>query len=362
MVKLDNKQKSYILEKEAFKEIELDGELKFRYAISNFGRLISFTENFDDGRIVKGSITDGYRIFRYKLRTGYKIYHRHKFFHRLVAEQFLPKTFDEQTYVLHLDHNLANDIVDNLQWATRDEMLQHQNRNPRVRKSRKQSGKRIAKWNRKNKRDGKKLTSAQVALIKEILSNPERDVNQKIIAHQFGISQMQVYRIKSGKNWGHVNIDSQDVSPTTGKPSAKKVTKNEKPFIAKKVDLTQMSKRELEKLKIERAWNEKLEAFRKGEKSELIQRWIDYNRRQYRKGRLPTEKFEKLTGVNFLFEVAPKIKKATNSWDRQLEEWKKGNRKSVPIQQWKQRSIRRFVEGKLSRDRIEKLKKVGILK
>ena len=362
MDKLDNIQKLYILEKEAFKEIVLDGKIKFRYAISNFGRLISFTENLDDGRIVKGSITEGYRIFRYKLRTGYKIYHRHKFFYRLVAEQFLPKTFDEQTYVLHLDHNLENNTVDNLQWATRDEMLQHQNRNPRVRKSRKQSGKRLAKWNRKNQRDGKKLTSAQVALIKEMLSNPEKSVNQKNIARQFGISTMQVYRIKTGKNWGRVKIDSQDTISKTDKPAAKKVARNEKPLTEKKVDLTQMSKRELEKLKIEEAWNEKLEAFRKGEKSELIQRWIDYNRRQYRNGRLPTEKFEKLTEVNFPFEVAPKIKQTTNSWDRQLEEWKKGNRKSVQIQQWKQRSIRQFVERKLSIDRIEKLKKVGILK
>jgi len=45
-----------------------------------------------------------------------------------------------------------------------------------------------------------------------------------------------------------------------------------------------------------------------------------------------------------------------------LEEWKKGDRKSVKIQQWKQRSVRRFVEGKLAANRIEKLKEVGILK
>jgi len=210
-----NKGKTEIFQKfptEKFKEIELDGELKFRYAISNFGRLISFTDNIDDGRIVKGSITEGYRIFRYKLRTGYKIYHRHKFFHRLVAEQFLPKTSDEQTYVLHLDHDLSNDLVGNLQWATRQEMLDHQNRNTRVRRARKQSGKRIAKWNRKNKREGRKLTSAQVILIKETLSNPERMTSQKIIAREFGISEMHLYRIKSGKNWGHIKIEANEAT------------------------------------------------------------------------------------------------------------------------------------------------------
>ena len=29
----------------------------------------------------------------------------------------------------------------------------------------------------------------------------------RIIAKQFGISEMQLYRIKSGENWGHVKID-----------------------------------------------------------------------------------------------------------------------------------------------------------
>jgi len=193
---------------EIFKEIELDGELRFRYAISNFGRLISFSDSFDDGRIVKGSITEGYRIFRYKLRTGHKIYHRHKFFHRLVAEQFIPKTSDEQTFVLHLDHNLSNDLFSNLKWATRQEMLLHQNTNPKVLISRQKGKKRLLKLHKAREKEGRgvKLTSTQVMLIKKMLSNPERTTRQKIIARQFGISEMQLYRIKSGKNWGQVKI------------------------------------------------------------------------------------------------------------------------------------------------------------
>ena len=193
---------------EIFREIELDGELRLRYAISNFGRLISFTENFDDGRFVKGSITEGYRLFRYKLRIGYKIYHRHKFFHRLVAEQFIPKTSDEQTFVLHLDHNLSNDLVCNLKWATRQEMLLHQNTNPKVLISRQKGKKRLLKLRKAREKEGRgvKLTSTQVMLIKKMLSNPERTTRQKIIARQFGISEMQLYRIKSGKNWGQVKI------------------------------------------------------------------------------------------------------------------------------------------------------------
>jgi len=30
-----------------------------------------------------------------------------------------------------------------------------------------------------------------------------------MIAKQFGISTMQVWRIKSGENWGHVKVDKK---------------------------------------------------------------------------------------------------------------------------------------------------------
>jgi hypothetical protein len=189
---------------EEFKEIELDGKLKFRYAISNLGRLISFTEQFEDGRIVKGTLTEGYRIFRYKVREDNKISHRHKFFYKLVAENFLKKTSDDQTNVLHLDYNLANDNFSNLKWATRQEMLQHQQTSPKVLQARKISIKQLVEYNKK--RDGSKLTSTKVLHIKKILANPNRKTRMKIIARRFGISEMQLYRIKTGKNWGHVKI------------------------------------------------------------------------------------------------------------------------------------------------------------
>ena len=199
-----------IISSEKFKEVELDGKARFRYAISNFGRLISFTETFEDGRVVKGSITEGYRIFRYKIfkKSPKKIEYKHKFFFKLVAEQFLTKTSSDQIYVLHLDHDLSNDFVSNLKWATKEEMLQHQNTNPKVLKAREVSKQQLLEYQKKREKEGKglKLTSTQVMLIKKMLSNPERTTRQKIIARQFGISEMQLYRIKSGKNWGQVKI------------------------------------------------------------------------------------------------------------------------------------------------------------
>ena len=55
-------------------------------------------------------------------------------------------------------------------------------------------------------------------------------------------------------------------------------------------------------------------------------------------------------------------KNKVDDWDKHLEEWKKGDKKSIPVQQWRQKSIGQFVEGKLSADRIAKLREVGILK
>ena len=84
------------------------------------------------GRVLKGSITDGFRIFRYKIRRRKKTLYRHRFFYKLVAECFLEKPSEEQTCLLHLDHNLSNDHVSNLKWATKQEMLDHHRTNPKV--------------------------------------------------------------------------------------------------------------------------------------------------------------------------------------------------------------------------------------
>jgi hypothetical protein len=189
---------------EIFKEIVLEDKLRMRYAISNYGRLVSFAENIEEGRILKGSVTEGYRLFRYKLFKRKKILNKHKFICRLVAEYFLEKKSEEQTQVLHLDHNLSNDFATNLKWATKEEMYQHHRTSPKVKLAKVVSTKRIVEYNRK--REGAKLTTTQVMLIKKILENPNRKTRMKIIAKRFGISEMQLYRIKSGENWARVKI------------------------------------------------------------------------------------------------------------------------------------------------------------
>ena len=189
---------------ETFKEIFLEDKLQLRYAISNYGRFLSFTDKIPEGRFVKGSKQDGYKIWRYKVRdANNKFRYKHCFFYKLVAEYFIPKTSEEQVYVLHLNYNRDNDCVDNLKWATYAEMLAHSKKSPFVIASRKRW---LAEIKAKRLHQGNKLTSTQVMHLKKILFDPNRKTRMKILARQFGVSEMTLHRIKSGENWGHIKI------------------------------------------------------------------------------------------------------------------------------------------------------------
>lgn len=184
---------------EKFKEITFDERLKFRYAISNFGRLISFTDSFTDGRIIKGSTAEGYRLFRYKLRKGDAFESKHFFYYKLVAENFLKQKTEDHVYVIHLDHNRQNDVTDNLKWVTKEERTEHHKTSPMVIEAKK----RLVQI---NKTRNHKLSSTDVIRIKKILFDPNRKTRLKMVAKRFGITEMQVYRIKRGENWGHIKV------------------------------------------------------------------------------------------------------------------------------------------------------------
>jgi hypothetical protein len=190
--------------KEEFKEIVTDGFCNRRYAISNFGRLLSFTEKMEDGVILKGGKVEGYRIFGYRVKINDKWVGRQKYVFRLVAENFLSKTSEDQKYVIHLDHNKENDHVDNLRWANQSEVTEHSKTSPRVAEGRIKT----VEANLKSKTY--KLTATKVKFIKKLLFEPNRKTRLKIIAKRFGVSEMQLHRIKTGENWGHVKYDPNE--------------------------------------------------------------------------------------------------------------------------------------------------------
>src|SRR6476646_1443155 len=96
---------------EVFREIPIDYPLRMRYAVSNYGRLISFKETFKDGNELKGGVSDGYRTLVYKMRNNGTIKNKHLFLFKIIAELFIPKTSEDQVNVIHLDHSRDNDKV-----------------------------------------------------------------------------------------------------------------------------------------------------------------------------------------------------------------------------------------------------------
>jgi DeoR/GlpR family transcriptional regulator of sugar metabolism len=51
---------------------------------------------------------------------------------------------------------------------------------------------------------GLKLTATQVRSIKDTLSNEKRRMTIKQLADKYNVSEMTMYRIKSGENWARI--------------------------------------------------------------------------------------------------------------------------------------------------------------
>lgn len=187
---------------EEVKEYFVHDALKLRYAVTSRGRLFSFKNNFEEGNELKGSYVDGYKLFKYSITVDGKRKCLHKFFYRMVAESFLKKESEDQTYILHLDYVRDNDEIRNLRWATREQMLAHYYASPRVQAAQAAF---IAR-NSDHTKDGTKLTSTKVMRIKKMLKDPNRKTRRKIIAKQFDISETHLKRIETGENWGYIEV------------------------------------------------------------------------------------------------------------------------------------------------------------
>lgn len=190
-----------IFPNEQWKEFSVEHSSTARYAVSNYGRLMKFVKSMEDGFLLNGGHNHGYKTFTYCIRKNNKSRSRYLFVRRLVAETFIPKTSADQEYVLLLDYNKNNNFVENLKWATWDEMRAHRKNSPGIKAA-------FIRQSVNNKKlDGPKLTITKVMLIKKKLQDPNRKSRMKTLAKQFGVSEMQLYRIKSGENWGHIKVD-----------------------------------------------------------------------------------------------------------------------------------------------------------
>lgn len=173
---------------EHWKDIVFDDKIVdgIHFKISNYGRVLNC--NGKEPYLVKEQFINGYRNLPLKQKRNKKSTSR--YIHKLVAEHFLERGEDQQ-FVIHLNYDKTDNRVANLRWATKKEKEAHQFSNPVYK-------------NTPRKRCYSKLTETKVKLIKRKINDPNRRTRMKMIAKQFGISEMQLYRIKSGENWGSV--------------------------------------------------------------------------------------------------------------------------------------------------------------
>ena len=179
---------------EIWKQIQFSGSklLRKKYAVSNHGRAASYTEDIiDDGKLLNGSLTSGYRTLNLHLETGNGTI----YLHREIAKAFCPKKSPKQKLVVHKNHVKTDNNYKNLMWATPSEASAHQQKSPE----------KIAyKLKQATRTKGLKLTAAKVKMIKDAIANPKRKVTFKQLSEKHGVSEMTIYRIKSGENWAQV--------------------------------------------------------------------------------------------------------------------------------------------------------------
>ena len=96
------------------------------YQVSNLGRVKSLPRYDTVGRYHSGTILsdcdngNGYRV------VGFNVNGKQKMFtiHRLVATTFIPN-LNNYGYVNHIDGDKSNNRVDNLEWCTASENMEH---------------------------------------------------------------------------------------------------------------------------------------------------------------------------------------------------------------------------------------------
>lgn len=152
-----------------------------KYQVSNFGRVKSF--KWTKPRILKPVLVGEYLGINFSISGKLKW----RTIHTLVAETFIPNP-EGKPEVNHKIGMKFNCHVENLEWATQSENMQHAHN----------TSLQIAVHGEEHGRA--KLTKEQA---KEIRDNPDQ-LSQRALAKIYGVNKATICAIQSGKSWKHV--------------------------------------------------------------------------------------------------------------------------------------------------------------
>lgn len=157
------------------------------YEVSNYGRVKSVDREITDskgrkkpikGQLIKGSSNGGQNDYMFvKIRNNDGVVEKH-YVHRLVAEAFLVNT-DNKPQVNHKDGNRQNNQIDNLEYATASENMQHAY----------DTGLRDCK-----------VSDDDARFIIQNYKERDKDYGQTALANRFGVSRTAIYQIVKGVN------------------------------------------------------------------------------------------------------------------------------------------------------------------
>lgn len=186
--------------KEIWKTFTIDGKKPtVPYVISNHGR---FGVQKDKGSVEVRHFKPTAGNYRFNTRQHGK--NKAIFIAREVALAFLKRPSSKHKFVVHKDHNYLNNLVENLKWATREEHRAHTIQSPKSILARQKKA--ITTSAHARVLDEKKVTS-----LKKMIWDPRRKLSYKQLAEKFGVSEMQIYRIKTGQFWFHIKVENEPV-------------------------------------------------------------------------------------------------------------------------------------------------------
>ncbi len=173
---------------ERWKKVETKAPTKkCDYFYSDYGRLKSVDKITEQEKLLKGSLMkQGFMQLNLKLKDNIR---QGFYVHKLIAEEFI-KQPEGKKFVFHIDGNKLNNHWENLKWADRKEMTQHQiDQGVYLHENRKMPS-------------HAKMNETKVRLLKKRLK--EGKTKRKVLAKSFGITETQLRRIEKGENWGHI--------------------------------------------------------------------------------------------------------------------------------------------------------------